>query len=142
MDKALKRHDKVMYLLIRRFVTAEQSKREDSGVTEDDIMEVRQDISTLRFELIDILKKNGMKTPEVDPSVSKYIECEYILRWTFMNLILTVSGKKGRQMERRIQKDFQIGFVAAAPDIAPTVGSKEVFSSLAKMMLRQKSQKE
>lgn len=56
-----------MRQLIRRYVTAEQCKRDDSGITEDDVMEIRQDISTLRFELIDILHKNGMKTPRMEP---------------------------------------------------------------------------
>ena len=51
---------------MRRYVTAEQRKRDDFGVTEDDVMEIRQDISTLRYELIDIFHKNGMKTPRVD----------------------------------------------------------------------------
>lgn len=54
-----------MRLLVRRYVTAEQSKRDDFGITEDDVMEIRQDISTLRYELIDILNQNGMKTPNV-----------------------------------------------------------------------------
>lgn len=56
-----------MRLLVRRHVTAEQRKRDDFGITEDDVMEIRQDISTLRFELIDILHQNGMKTPRVTP---------------------------------------------------------------------------
>lgn len=55
-----------MRLLVRRYVTAEQRKRDDFGITEDDVMEIRQDISTLRYELIDILHTNGMKTPHVD----------------------------------------------------------------------------
>lgn len=56
-----------MRLLVRRYVTAEQSKRDDYGVTEDDVMEIRQDISTLRYELIDILQQNGMRTPNIKP---------------------------------------------------------------------------
>ena len=35
-------------------------------MTEDDVMEIRQDISTLRYELIDIFNNNGMKTPRVN----------------------------------------------------------------------------
>lgn len=57
-----------MKLLVRRYVTAEQRKRDDFGITEDDVMEIRQDISTLRYELIDIFSQNGMKTPHVKPS--------------------------------------------------------------------------
>ena len=60
------RHDTVMRLLIRRYVTAEQRKRDEFGITEDDVMEIRQDISTLRYELIDILRQNGMRTPTLD----------------------------------------------------------------------------
>lgn len=70
-----KRHDNVMRLLVRRFITAEQRKRDDFGVTEDDVMEIRQDISTLRYELIDIFHKNGMKTPRVD---SKENQCKKV----------------------------------------------------------------
>ena len=35
-------------------------RQEMSEVTEDDINEVKGDISTLRFELLDIFKNNGM----------------------------------------------------------------------------------
>lgn len=65
-EKAMARHDTVMRLLIRRYVTAEQRKRDQFGITEDDVMEIRQDISTLRYELIDILRQNGMRTPMVE----------------------------------------------------------------------------
>ena len=41
-------------------VTAEQKKSEEMGVTEDDVNEIKQDISSFRFELIDILRSNGM----------------------------------------------------------------------------------
>lgn len=69
-EKAKERHDTVMRLLIRRYVTSEQSKTDDYGITEDDVMEIRQDISTLRYELIDILRTNGMQTPNVDKGES------------------------------------------------------------------------
>lgn len=63
-----------MRLLIRRYVTAEQRKRDQFGITEDDVMEIRQDISTLRYELIDILRQNGMRTPmlEKQDAASKF----------------------------------------------------------------------
>lgn len=55
-----------MHILVRRYVTGETRKRDESGITEDDVMEIRQDISTLRYELIDILRNNGMNTPKLD----------------------------------------------------------------------------
>lgn len=74
-DKAKNRHDNVMKLLVRRYVCDEQRKRDDFGVTEDDVMEIRQDISSLKYELIDIFKTNGMKTPNVnkDDSSGKFL---------------------------------------------------------------------
>lgn len=67
LQQVQRRHDNIMRLLVRRYVTAEQRKRDEVGVSEDDVMEIRQDISTLRYELIDILHQNGMKTPRVNP---------------------------------------------------------------------------
>lgn len=68
-----------MKLLVRRYVTTEQRTRDDFGITEDDVMEIRQDISTLRYELIDILHQNGMTTPKIDlqdtQSNYKYYYC-------------------------------------------------------------------
>ncbi|XP_046395516.1 transient receptor potential protein-like [Ischnura elegans] len=121
-DAALERHDGVMTLLVRRYVTAEQRKRDEFGITEDDVMEIRQDISTLRYELIDILKSNGMKTPDVGGKET------------------TLAGKKGRTMERRLLKDFQIGFVEGAVSEAITSGkeAKDVFSRIAKAIAKKK----
>lgn len=54
-----------MQLLIRRYITVEQKKLEEFSVTEDDIAEVRHDISTLRFELMDIFKQNNFVVPKL-----------------------------------------------------------------------------
>ncbi|XP_050082055.1 transient receptor potential protein isoform X2 [Anopheles aquasalis] len=116
-EKAQRRHENVMKLLVRRYVTAEQRKRDDFGITEDDVMEIRQDISTLRYELIDILHQNGMRTPNLKPNDN------------------AIAGKKGRVMERRILKDFQIGFVEGILQdtfSAATEKPADVFSTIAK----------
>lgn len=71
-----------MKLLVRRYVTAEQRKRDDFGITEDDVMEIRQDISTLRYELIDILRTNGMKTPTISledsQGINKFLDVPFL----------------------------------------------------------------
>lgn len=72
-----------MRMLVRRYVTAEQRKRDDFGITEDDVMEIRQDISTLRYELIDVLRTNGMKTPDVR---HEDMSCEF---WGTVRVCLT-----------------------------------------------------
>lgn len=78
---------RVVRCLVRRYVTAEQRKSEDFNITEDDInevgiqikllvlvrsyvtillqLQVRQDIRSFRYELINILKMNDMKTPNM-----------------------------------------------------------------------------
>lgn len=48
--------------LVRRYVTVQQRKAESQGVTEDDVNEIKQDISAFRCELVEILKNSGMNT--------------------------------------------------------------------------------
>ena len=48
--------------LVRRYVTQEQRKAENEGVTEDDVNEIKNDISAFRFELIEIMRVSGMNT--------------------------------------------------------------------------------
>lgn len=52
----------VMRNLVRRYVTKEQRKTEERHITEDDINEVKQDINSFKYELINILKLNNMDT--------------------------------------------------------------------------------
>ncbi|XP_026318010.1 transient receptor potential protein-like [Hyposmocoma kahamanoa] len=122
-EKARQDHEAVMRVLVRRYVMAEQRARDEVGVTEDDVMEIRQDISTLRYELIDILHNNGMKTPRINQQDA------------------TVSGKKGKVMERRILKDFQIGIVEGIIKdvISRETKPKDVFSQIAKAIVRRGS---
>lgn len=87
-----------MRLLIRRYVTAEQRKRDDFGITEDDVIEIRQDISTLRYELIDILRLNGMQTPKTDKQEGNFI---------FFNLLSFKNSTKILQTAQR-KLDSQI----------------------------------
>lgn len=53
---------RVMRNLVRRYVTQDQVTQVHLDVTEDDINEVKQNISTFKHELLNILRINGMKT--------------------------------------------------------------------------------
>ncbi|XP_076467628.1 short transient receptor potential channel 4-like [Babylonia areolata] len=58
------RYQAVMRDLIKRYIMHKQKARQGGeGVTEDDINELKQDVSSFRFELLEILRNNGMKTP-------------------------------------------------------------------------------
>lgn len=54
------RYTQVMRSLVWRYVSAMHRKLEESEVTEDDINEVKSEISSFRYEMLDILGKNGM----------------------------------------------------------------------------------
>ena len=116
---ALQRYLHITRLLVRRYIASEETKRqEEAGITEDDVNEIRQDISSFRYELIDVLRTNGMRTPNLQAGAN------------------VVAGRKGKVMERRLMKDFQIGTVETAVKeaFAEADGGKDVFSRLAKAM--------
>lgn len=50
---------------MRRYVTSEQRQADNQGVTEDDVNEIKQDISAFRCELLEVLKNSGMNTTSV-----------------------------------------------------------------------------
>lgn len=47
--------------LVKRYIMARARETQSEGVTEDDLNEIKQDISSFRYELLEILKENGMK---------------------------------------------------------------------------------
>ncbi|PAA62583.1 hypothetical protein BOX15_Mlig005824g1 [Macrostomum lignano] len=57
------RYQTVMRDLVKRYLMVRQRLDERQGVTEDDLNEIKGDISAFRFELLEILRTNGMKTP-------------------------------------------------------------------------------
>lgn len=46
--------------LVRRYITVTQKKTESQVITEDDVNEIKQDISSFRCEMMEILKNSGM----------------------------------------------------------------------------------
>lgn len=75
--------------LVRRYVTVQQRRAESQGVTEDDVNEIKQDISGFRCELVEILKNSGMNTSTATGPGG-------------------AGGKKNRQKERRLMKGFNV----------------------------------
>jgi hypothetical protein len=47
--------------LVKRYIMRKQQRDLNAGVTEDDLNEIKQDISGLRFELLEIFKKNDYR---------------------------------------------------------------------------------
>ncbi|XP_053958532.1 transient receptor potential-gamma protein isoform X1 [Anastrepha ludens] len=93
------KYQQIMRNLVRRYVTVEQRKAESQGVTEDDVNEIKQDISAFRCELVEILKNSGMDTNVTAGQGG--------------------GGKKNRQKERRLMKGFNIAPPGSTGSLAP-----------------------
>ena len=50
--------------LIKRYIMARQRSQHTDGVTEDDLNEIKQDISTFRYELFETLRESGMNVSQ------------------------------------------------------------------------------
>ena len=68
-------------------------KEEESPVTEDDVNEVKMEISSMRYEILEIFEKNGMDIAGAEKKEK------------------TVLAKKMKVWERRLMKDFQVAGV-------------------------------
>lgn len=94
-------YQEVMKSLVWRYVTSEQSKNEQAPVTEDDVNELKQQITSFRYDLLDVLKDNGMKIDKVQRKRAQ-----------------AIPNKKVRVRERRLLKDFSITLMDASdPDL-------------------------
>ena len=65
---------------MRRYVTQEQRKAENEGVTEDDVNEIKNDISAFRFEMIEIMRASGMNTQSASGPSGQYSTVQVIFR--------------------------------------------------------------
>lgn len=61
-----RRYGGVMRALVWRYVVADHCNQVMEAVTEDDVHELKSEISSWRCELLDILGKNGMDITGVD----------------------------------------------------------------------------
>lgn len=55
-----------MRSLVWRYVSTMHRKYEESPVTEDDINEVKGEISTMRYEMLEVFERNGMDVSSAD----------------------------------------------------------------------------
>ncbi|GBP17800.1 Transient-receptor-potential-like protein [Eumeta japonica] len=119
-DKKEKEHDvrytAVMRALVWRYVSAMHRRLEDEPVTEDDVNELKGDVSSLRYELLEVFEKNGMDVSFTDRTEK------------------TVLGKRMKVWERRLMKDFQVAPVSGVDEEPPAEeGGLAKFRRLAKM---------
>lgn len=87
------RYSGVMRSLVWRYVSAMHRREEESAVTEDDVNEVKMEISSMRYEILEIFEKNGMDISGAEKKEK------------------TVLAKKMKVWERRLMKDFHVAGV-------------------------------
>jgi len=104
------RYQSIMRNLVRRYVTVQQRRAESQGVTEDDVNEIKQDISAFRCELVEILKNSGMNTSTAAGGAGG------------------AGGKKNRQKERRLMKGFNVAPSVSSNTLTPVNEQGSVFS--------------
>lgn len=110
--------------LVRRYVTVQQRRAECGGVTEDDVNEIKQDVSAFRCELVEILRNSGMNTSTANagaPGPARRIPVlsdptPYLQFTRLASPAGGGGGKKNRQKERRLMKGFNL---ATAGTLAP-----------------------
>ncbi|XP_026490384.2 transient-receptor-potential-like protein isoform X1 [Vanessa tameamea] len=110
------RYTAVMRALVWRYVSAMHRRMDDDPVTEDDINELKGDVSALRYELLEVFEKNGMDVSFTDRKEK------------------TVLAKRMKVWERRLMKDFQVTPVSVEDDGKPVhEDSLARFRRIAKM---------
>ncbi|KAI1289381.1 Transient receptor potential-gamma protein [Halotydeus destructor] len=101
-------YERVMRCLVRRYVIKEQKIAEQTGlVSEDDVNELKHDIASFKFELLHILRNNGMKTNDKIKGDA-------------------AAGRKERIRERRLLRGFSIGLVEKTKDVLKAFSDAKV----------------
>ncbi|XP_037871365.1 transient-receptor-potential-like protein isoform X2 [Bombyx mori] len=111
------RYTAVMRALVWRYVSAMHRKMDDEPVTEDDINELKGDVSALRYELLEVFDRNGMDVSFTDKKEK------------------TVLGSKQKVWERRLMKDFQIAVAGVEEEKPANEDGLSRFRRIAKMAI-------
>ncbi|CAF4096888.1 unnamed protein product, partial [Rotaria magnacalcarata] len=97
------KYQTVIRELVKRYIMKRQQKDQTEGVTEDDLNEIKQDISAFRFELLEILSTNGFKVQSLkkNPDTGKFEPAEEAIRSA------RVGRKRGKMnLEKTINKNM------------------------------------
>lgn len=69
------RYASVMRSLVWRYVSSMHRRMEEDAVTEDDINEVKGEISAMRYEMLEIFEKNGMDVSSAQRKEKSILRC-------------------------------------------------------------------
>ncbi|CAG5054107.1 unnamed protein product [Parnassius apollo] len=111
------RYTAVMRALVWRYVSSVHRKMDEEPVTEENINELKSDVSALRYELLEVFEKNGMDVSFTDRKEK------------------TVLAKRTKIWERRLMKDFQVAPVPPVDDDERHETALDRFRRIAKMAI-------
>lgn len=86
------KYQSVIKEIVKRYIMRKQQRDLNAGVTEDDLNEIKQDISSLRFELLEIFKNNKFKVDVLKQNPSKLKNLIFLFK-----LILKISKLKEKE---------------------------------------------
>jgi len=52
-----------MRALVLRYISMKHREMENIGVTEEDVKEIKSELSTMKYDFLEVLRKNGMEVP-------------------------------------------------------------------------------
>uniref|UniRef100_A0A2S2PPL4 Transient-receptor-potential-like protein n=1 Tax=Schizaphis graminum TaxID=13262 RepID=A0A2S2PPL4_SCHGA len=78
----------VMRALIWRYISMKHREMENVGVTEEDVNEIKSELSTMKYDFLEVLRKNGMEVPSDHRKKTM--------------------DKKSKIWERRLMSDFYV----------------------------------
>ena len=92
------KYQSVIKELVKRYIMKKQQRDQNAGVTEDDLNEIKQDISGFRFELLEILKNNEYKVDVFKQNPGKRKRGKLNLEKAISKNIFDPSNKRGPGM--------------------------------------------
>ena len=114
-----------MHQLIQRYLIKRQRDEENEGITEDDLIEIKGDISAFRYQLLEILETNGMTLPshvaQQGISTDEIMVLNVELKWLWCFVFRVRMGTSAQQQAVR---------ESGGPSVQPqTVHFPKYFSS-------------
>lgn len=96
--------------LVKRYIAhVQRNKQQSEGVTEDDVNEIKQDISSFRYELLEILRNAGYETGHTNSGqkTTGMNDKRVTLYKITISFVAAKNKRRTAQAERRLMKGFQ-----------------------------------
>lgn len=113
------RYGNVIRSLVWRYISSMHRRFEQSTVTEDDINEVKSDISAMRYEMLEVFEKNGMDISSADKKEKAHL------------------AKRIKVWERRLMKDFHVAPMPSEEEEPSTEKGIARFRRVARQVVHQ-----